>query len=145
MPNAITPIKPATFNGELIYNMENYVVSDTFCNYVNSMDLRYRATVINKRTGFENVKYVINDTTGDELFIDININLVGSLPRWLQQQLNRLAKGVNSAGMELLLRDNWCSNYEYSCRWLNAGNFTDNSTILNGASLRLEAWDRSAI
>lgn len=145
MANAITPIAPATFDGELIFNMSNYTVSDSFCYYIESMSITYRPLVLSKRTGFEKIKFVVNDTTGTDIFIDINIMLVGNLPRWLRQQLQQLAKGVNSAGMELHLRDNWCSNMTYSCKWVNAMDAVDNSTILNGGSMQFEAWDRTAL
>lgn len=134
-----------TFSGDLIWTMSNFAVEDTAVKYIDSMELVHRSKFINKRTGFETTKHTIADTDSTAIYSDIAITFVGSLPRWLLSQLYQLAVGVNGAGMEILFRDNFWSYYQYSCRWSNAGEFVENSTLLGGAAMRLESWDRDSL
>lgn len=145
MANAFTPVISDTFDGQMVFNMTSYVVSDTFSKYVQSMEIVHRSKFVNKMTGFETTKYIVHKTSGNDILVDIGITLVGDLPRWLMQQLIQLGKGILGAGMDLTFRDDWVTDYEYSCRWVNALDFVENSTLLMGGTMHLEAWDWSAI
>jgi hypothetical protein len=145
MANAFTPTITGSFDGELVWNMTSYVVSDNFKNYVESMEVVYRDVYINHRTGFETTKRVMHANTGTDILIDISITLIGSLSRGIMQQLQRLAQGVSGAGMELTFRDDWWESYQYSCRWINAGQFVENSNLLCGGRMDLVCWDRNAL
>ena len=145
MANALTPVITGTFDGELVWDMTSFVVNEEFSDYVETMEVSYRNIYINHRTGFESTKRVMHKNSGSDILIDISITLVGNLPRWLMQQLTQLAKGVLGAGMELTFRDDFWEEYQYSCRWINAGDFVENSTLLCGASMALQAWDRAAL
>ena len=61
------------------------------------------------------------------------------------QALTQLAIAINSAGLSLYFRETLWSDYKYTCRWINAGDFTENSTLLNGATLELEAYERDSL
>jgi len=140
MANAFTPNIPEAFDGEMVFNMESYVVADTFSKYVESMSIVHRPKFVVKRTGFEGYKHLIHKHSGNDVLVDIMIVLNGGMPRWLMQQLTQLAKGVLGAGMELAFRDDWWSSYTYTCRWVNASDFVENSTLSNGGTMELQSW-----
>ena len=140
----LTPTFTGSFNGEMVYNMTNYQVPD-FATSIDSIQIVHRNKFINKMTGFETVKYVAHKSSGDDVLVDISITLVGDLRRSLMQQFRQLAKGVLGAGMELIFHDDLVTDYDYTCRWVNACNFVENSTLLCGGDIVLESWTWSAI
>ncbi len=144
-------LKPAipdsiTFGGELVYPATDIEVPDDFREYVENACFEIKPQFINKMTGFETKKYK-TDTPSE---VKMSIMMVGNLPRWLQQNLQRLAIAVNGAGLEIQFLDNWISGTDsssitYNCRWENAGDFVDNSELLCGGSLLLHAFGVTAL
>jgi len=145
MANAITPFITGNFDGELVWTSTDLVVDESLKNYIENMEIVYRDNFTTNSTGFEKFKHKINSSSGTDIFIDISIQLVGSLPIWLMRQLTQLVKGVCGSGMQLYLKDNWWSDYQYTCRLLNAGDFVENSTLLCGGRLMFGAWERQSL
>lgn len=144
---AFRPVLPAgsSFNGQTVYNMTNVEVPNTLKRYVESLEIVYADIYINKMTGFESKKYRIKNTTGTSIQASLRLTLIGSLPRWLQQLFVTIAKGCNGGGMQVDLYDDWTSDKQYTCRWVNAGDFIDNSELLCSGSLDLEAFVIQAV
>ncbi len=142
----LKPLIPSgySFDGEIVYPSENLEVDTTFKQYVENVRHKIRPQFQNRYTGFETKKYRVADSS-EHVF---NIMLVGNLPRWLQQLLNRLAVAVNGAGMVLQFDDTWMttdSSIIYHCRWVNAGDFVDNSILLQGGSIDLISYTTGTI
>lgn len=139
---ALKPKLPtgATFNGELPWNSTEIEIPATFKNYVESCDYAIMSQYINKYTGFETKKYNKDDSS-ERMF---RIMLVGDLPRWMRDLLHALAIAMNGSGMILQFDDTWITTTGstiYDCRWVNAGDFVDNSELLNGASMNLISYN----
>lgn len=145
MANTFTPTVSGTFGGEMIWRMSSYSIPDTIVKYIDSVEYVHRSRYINKRTGFETTKHTIHSTSDTDTLIDINITFVGNLTRQWMQALTQLAKGVNGAGMEITFRDDFWTDYNYQCRWVNAGNIIENSELICGAGMLLESWERSLL
>ena len=129
-----------TFNGQMVWNSTEIEVPTTFKEYVESVDHGIKSQYINKYTGFETKKYSIRDSSAHHF----RIMLVGDLPRWMRDLLHVLAIAMNGAGMILQFDDTWITTTGstiYDCRWINAGDFVDNSELLNGASMDLVSYD----
>jgi len=143
----IRPVLPAgtSFNGQMVYNMTNFELDDTFAKRVDSMSISKPGKYVNKYTGFETTKYRILNTTGNDITSYISIMLVGNLDRWWCQALHRLAIGINGAGMEINFRDTWATAKQYRGKWVNAGDFVDSSELLCGASMEIEAYEEQSI
>jgi len=139
---AFRPVLPAgsSFAGQTVYNMTAVEVPNTLLYYVDSLGIEYADIYINKMTGFETKKYRVKNTTGTSVQASLQLTLVGSLPRWLQQLFITIAKGCNGGGMQVDLYDDWATQKQYTCRWINAGDFIDNSELLCAGSLDLEAF-----
>ena len=131
----------ATFNGEIVWPSTGMEIPDTFRLYVENVTYSIRNQFDVKYTGFETKKYKIQNTN-ERLY---RFMLVGDLPRWMQDALLRLAVAMNGAGMILQFKDNWISGTDesfttYDGRWLNAGDFVDNSELLCGGSIEYLAY-----
>jgi len=140
MSYTLKPIIPDgyTFDGELVFNSTEIEIPSTFKNYVENLTLSIEGQYSNKYTGFETKKYSLNEN--DTKFL--SITLVNDLPRWLCDLLQNLAIAMNGEGMILEFVDDWITGtiavpQAYNCRWVNAGDFTDNSELLCGASIDL--------
>jgi hypothetical protein len=141
MANTFTPYFAGnSFAGELVYSMPHHPVADTIKKYIESVNLTYRNAFIVKQTGFETTKHVVNKITGNDTICDISITFVGNLPRWEMQQLIQLGKGLLGAGMQLEFHDDWITDKDYLCRWTNALDFVENSALLCGGTIELQAW-----
>ena len=131
-----------SFDGEIVYTTTGIEISPLLKGYIESINLTGINQYDNKYTGFESKKYQIANSNEKR----IQIMLVGNLPRWLCDSLESLAKAINGAGMILHFYDDFFtgtteSAITYECRWLNAGDFVDNSEILCGGSIELYAFD----
>ena len=144
MANTFTPTILDTFDAQQVWATSGFAIPD-ISDYMESMSILHRSKFVVKMTGFESTKHIAGATTGNNLLVNINLTLVGSLPRWLMQALRRLAEGCNGAGMELIFRDDWWTNYQYWCHWTNAGDFSENTELLCGGTMQLESWKWSAI
>lgn len=130
----------ATFGGEMVWNSTEMEIPATFKSYIESVSHSIKPMYINKATGFETKKYSKNDSSVHTW----RIMLVGNLPRWMCEALHRLAIAMNGAGMILQFDDTWITTEGstiYDCRWINAGDFVENSTLLCGASMNLISYD----
>lgn len=129
----------ASFSGQIVWNSTEIEIPTTFKEYVESVDHSIKSQFINKYTGFETKKYNIRDTSEHHF----NFMLVGDLPRWLRDLLHVLAIATNGAGMIIRLDDTWVTTEGstlFDCRWVNAGDFVDNSELLNGATMNLVTY-----
>jgi len=129
-----------TFSGQMVWNSTVIEIPTTFKEYVESVEHTIKSQYINKYTGFETKKYSIRDSSEHHF----SIMLVGDLPRWVRDLLHVLAISMNGAGMILQFDDTWITSTTstvYDCRWINAGDFVDNSELLNGASMELISYD----
>jgi hypothetical protein len=144
MANLIEPTITGSFDGEMIWDMTSITIPSSHKRYVDSIEIVHANKYINKLTGFETVKHMIHEAD-DEALINIAVNFVGDMPRWMFRRLFTLAHGVLSAGMEIYFRDDIVSDYKYTCRWENASNFSESSTLMGNASMSLRAWDRTSI
>ena len=138
---ALKPKLPtgSTFDGEMVYNSVELEVPATFKKYVETVGHTIKSQYINKYTGFETKKYSIRNSSEHHF----RIMLVGDLPRWMRDLLHVLAIAMNGAGMILQFDDTWITTTGstiYDCRWVNAGDFVDNSELLNGASMNLVSY-----
>jgi len=139
----IRPVLPTgtTFDGQLLYNITEYEIESVFKKYIESVEFEVMPQFETKITGFTKKKYrKTNSST-----IRISIMLVGNLPFWIHQLILGLAIGCNGAGITIDFRDTFCSAtvdtpVTYNCRWLNAGDFVENSELINGGSIDLVAY-----
>ena len=132
-------------SGYQVYDMQLFDVDDGIKKYIESMSITHRSKFVNNVTGFETTKHIFGAVTGNNLLVDIQIGLTGDLSRAYMQQLRRLAEGINGAGLALTFRDDWWSNYNYTCRWANAMDMAENTELLCGGTMQLESWAWSAI
>ncbi len=131
-----------SFDGELVYSSTSIEISPLLKGYIQSINLAGMDQFDLKYTGFESKKYKVANSNEKS----IRIMLVGNLPRWVCDSLESLAKAVNGAGMIIQFYDDFFTGTEaspitYECRWLNAGDFVDNSELLCGGSIELFAFD----
>ena len=143
---ALKPKLPdgAVFGNEIVYQSTVVEIPDTFKLYVSSIQQSTNNQFVNKATGFETNRYKTNDA--DKISIDIT--LAGNIPHWLEDALKVLAQSMNGAGMILQFLDDWVNGttlqpVTYDCRWINAGDFVNNSTLLSGATMQLLAFNVS--
>jgi hypothetical protein len=143
---ALKPKLPdgAVFGNEIVYQSTVVEISDTFKLYVISIQQATNNQFVNKATGFETDRYKKNDA--DKISIDIT--LAGNIPHWLEDALKVLAQSMNGAGMILQFLDDWVNGtvlqpVTYDCRWVNAGDFVNSSTLLSGATMQLLAFNVS--
>ena len=92
--------------------------------------------------GFDVTKY----KTQDDNIVEINIMLVGNIPRHLHEQLYQLAIAINGGGMILQFKDDFAtgtsaSPITYNCRWINAGDFVESNAIQSGGSINLISYE----
>ena len=140
---AFRPVLPAgaTFTGQTVYGMTAVEVPSSLKRYVDSLDIQYQDIYVEKMTGFQSKKYRLKNTTGTPLQANVTIVLAGNIPRWLQQLFLTIAKGCNGGGMQVDFYDDWATDKQYTCRWVNAGDFIDNSELLCGGALELQAFE----
>lgn len=139
---AFRPVTPAgsSFSGEMVYNMTNVEVPNTFCRYVDSLSVVYPNYNINKESGFLRKKYRRKAASGDDVEAEVSLMLAGDIPRWLRELLETIAKGCSGGGMHVDLYDDWATDKQYTCRWVNSGDFVDNTELLCGGSMDLLAF-----
>jgi len=143
---ALKPKLPdgASFSGQIVYPTTDIEFPDTFKNLVEGVRFGIVDQYLIKETGFEKTKYRRHDESQKEM----QIMLVGNMPRWASELLTRIATAINGPGMILQFYDDWvtgssASPITYECRWINAGDFVENSHILTGGSLDLIIYSSS--
>lgn len=135
----------ASFNGQIVWPMTNIEFPNTLKKYTQSVRIVEHSNNLTKHTGFESKKYRIAASTGTDYDIDLSIMLVGDLPRWACELLRDMAVGANGGGIEIQFYDDWITDYQYRGRWVNAGDFVDNSEALCGASIDILAFEKQAV
>lgn len=135
-----------SFNGQIVYpSIDLEFPLDAFINIVESISFSISDQYINKLTGFETKKYKVHDNTEK----NISIMLVGDLEFWQMELLLNIATAMNSSGMILQWSDNFFTGTTsvpvlYSGRWINAGDFVENSALLCGGTIELVAYNINA-
>lgn len=134
----------ASFDGQISYDSTTIIVPDDLVRYIESIDIREIPKYINKYTGAETKKYRIANSSGDDIDTEIRISLVQSLPRYLFNILYSLANAINQGGMQLYYDDTIVSDYQYTCRWVNAADFTESNVLVGNCSIDLLSWEKQA-
>lgn len=141
MAATITPIFDGSYSGQMIYNVTNYAIGDTFSKYVESVDLVYDTVKRVANTGFSDIQFLDNAIDATAASGSIAVTLVGDLPSWLSGQLVQLAKACLSGGMSLSFVDSWVTDNTYKCKWENAGDFVENDELLCGGTMLLKFYE----
>jgi len=139
------PTDDAFAAGKLVWTSTDIEVSTDLKLYVEEVITEIDNKIELKNTGFQKKKYRKEDTSNTR----ISIMLVGNLPFWLEEILKRLAVAMNGSGMILQFKDTFANGTNddpitYDTRWINAGDFVENSELLNGGSMELEAFTELA-
>lgn len=148
MSNAIIPTYLGSYNGDMIYSVTNYAVSDSIFNSVEKMDIEYESHIDYIETGYDTTWYYLSDNKIENRIGTIVLTLVGSLDSSIMFQLVQLSKAVISGGMVLKLYDNYITDTTYLCRWDNAGDFVENDELLCGGIMVLrfyKSWKNNVI
>lgn len=135
----ITPVFSGSYNGDLIYSAVNYTVN-SLCKYIESMDIVYDETNINRPTGFTDTKYIENNYDATKATGSISLTLTGDIPHWLSSQLIQLSKACLAGGMSLSIVDDWATDKTYLCKWENAGDFAENDAVTAAGNLSLRFY-----
>ncbi len=132
------PITPTgySFNGELSWPSTYWEVPDDILKYIERADKLPLSQYEIKHTGFESTTHKVRDESDGVIMI----MFTGDLQHWLQEKLHRLAIAMNGAGMILQFKcpffdGTFETTVTYKGRWINAGDFVENSALLCGASM----------
>lgn len=137
---SITPTFNGAYDGHMINNMTNFVI-DNIDKHVETIDVSYRAAFDYNLTGFDSAIYLLNPNSANNVVADVTVMLVGDLPTHTMQQFIQLSKGILGAGMLLTFVDDIVTDRTYVGKWSNAADFVENSELLCGGSLLVEAYD----
>jgi hypothetical protein len=136
---AIRPVLPSgvAFNGEIVYNSTLLDVPNTLKKHIESIEIRYSEYNLVKNTGFEHKKYRVKNTGSTSAEAEMSIMLVGNLDRWVQSIFITIARACHGSGMLIEFFDDIATDKQYIGRWVNAGDFVDNSELICGGSIDL--------
>ena len=135
----------SSFDGQICYDSTTIEVPDDLIRYLESIDIVETPKYINKYTGGETIKYRIGNSSGDDMDTEISISLVSKLPRYLFNILFSLANAINQGGMQLYFKDSIVSDEQYTCRWVNAVDFTESNVLVGSCSIDLISWEKQAL
>lgn len=139
----------SSFSGQIVYGSTTIDVPTDLIRYIDTIDISSLPRYINKYTGVETTKYkILNTTVGspsDDIETEIRVVLVDKLPRYLFNMLYSFAIGVNGGGMQLYFYDDIVSDFQYTCRWINAADFMEQDTLYGSLSIDLKSWERQPI
>jgi hypothetical protein len=134
-----------SFNGQIAYPDTTIDIPCDVKRYVDSIDVSESPQYLNKLTGFETIKQKISNSSGSLIETNIKIGLVAKLPDYYYRSFVLLANAINAGGLYLLFYDDICSDFEYTCRWLNTADFVESNVLYGSLSLDLVSFTRVAV
>lgn len=132
----------STFSGQLVYNSTDNFIDSGIKHFIESISITYMSKYVNKYTGFETKKYRIrNMDFSYDVDAEVDVMFTGDLTKKYQNLLRNLANSVLGGGMQIKFTDDIASDKHFTGRWVNSGDFVDNTELLCGASLQLLAFN----
>ena len=134
----------STFKGQIVYDTTTIEVPDSLIRYIESVSIREANKYITKLTGGEATKHKVA-YVGTDMDTEISIVLIGKLPRYYFSLFYMLANAINQGGMPLYFKDTFASDYQYTCRWVNAVSFAESDVLFGGCTLELSSWEKQSL
>lgn len=127
-------------SGQIVYPTPEITIDDWIIKSFSDITHTVSDLYEDKYTGFETTKYDVKDNS----IHDFEFTFTGDLPRWAVEQIRRMAISINGAGLAVYYYDTIFDaagdGYTYYTRWINAGDFQDNSEIRSGAKMVLRGF-----
>lgn len=140
----ITPVFNGSYNGDLMYTMPDFTAL-SLDSSIESISLEYKSILDIQSTGFEDTVYLLDEPAAEKTLAFISVTLVGDLKTSVIQQLTQLAKGTIGGAMSLIFEDDFATERNYYCKWVNVIDFVENNEVFGGGSIELNVYKITAL